>query len=399
MDLILNRYRNLTALVAAILVQLVLLAYQVKSNQEVRMIRVWSVTAVTPLARLLEGGRSGTVNFFKDYFVLLDVREQNKHLKADLDRVQLENQVLRSQLDTADRAKALSVFQEQSQMKTVAARVIGNSPGSNGRVVLIDRGTGSGIQAGMAVITPDGIVGKIVSSYPTASNLLLITDPAFAAGVLSQKNRVHGTLKGNGTGSVIVDYVQNEQNVEVGEWFYTAGDDRIFPKGLLAGTVTAVRPGRSVKEIFLNPSGLQNGLEDVLVILQGDHKPIPDLPTPNQSVHLQPLPPAEDGSLDPLNTAHNAPKTGGAETDLDREVEHMRRIGDDQKHVFGERGRGAPDFNKAPDPGAAKPPVGAAKPTATPTAQQKAAPSSPATPLATNPANPGPTPAVSQPRP
>ena len=368
MDLILNRYRNLTALVAAILVQLILLAYQVKSNKEVRLIRVWAVTAVTPLARLLEGGRSNSVNFFKDYFVLLDVREQNKRLQSDLNRVQLENQVLRSELDTAERGKALSVFQEQSGMKTVAARIIGNSPGSNGRVVLIDRGTGSGIQPGMAVITPDGIVGKIVSSYPTASNLLLVTDPAFAAGVLSQKNRVHGTLKGTGNSSVIVDYVQNEQNVEVGEWFYTAGDDRIFPKGLLAGTVSAVRPGRTVKEIFLSPSGLQHGLEDVLVILEGDHKPIPDLPPPNQSVHLQPLPPAEGEAANPNaaatvsgNTSTNASssasntspsKTGGAQTDLDREVERARRIGEDQKHVFGERGRGAPDFNRVPDPGA-----------------------------------------------
>jgi rod shape-determining protein MreC len=370
MDLILNRYRNLTALVAAILVQLVLLAYQVKSNQEVRLIRVWAVSAVTPLARLLEGGRSGTVTFFRDYFVLLDVREQNKRLQTDLNRVQLENQVLRSELDTAERGRALSVFQEQSQMKTVAARIIGNSPGSNGRVVLIDRGTGSGIQPGMAVITPDGIVGKIVSSYPTASNLLLVTDPTFAAGVLSQKNRVHGTLKGTGNSNALVDYVQNEQNVEVGEWFYTAGDDRVFPKGLPAGTVTAVRPGRTVKEIFLSPSGLQNGLEDVLVILEGDHKPIPDLPPPGQSVHLQPLPTSEGDSADPLSAA----RSSGAQTDLDREVEHTRRIGEDQKHVFGERGRGAPDFNKVPT---AAPPVAApSSPASASPASNSQAPSS-----------------------
>src|SRR5690242_12989133 len=114
MDLILNRYRNLTALVAAILVQLVLLAYQVKTNQEVRLIRVWSVSAVTPLARLLEDGRSSTVNFFRDYFVLLDVREQNQRLQTDLNRVQMENQMLRSQLDTAERGQALSVFQQQA---------------------------------------------------------------------------------------------------------------------------------------------------------------------------------------------------------------------------------------------------------------------------------------------
>jgi rod shape-determining protein MreC len=393
MDLILNRYRNLTALVAAILVQLVLLAYQVKSNQEVRLIRVWAVSAVTPLARLLEGGRSGTVNFFKDYFVLLDVREQNKRLQTDLNRVQLENQYLRSQLDTAERGRALSVFQEQSGMKTVAARIIGNSPGSNGRVVLIDRGTGSGVQPGMAVITPDGIVGKIVSAYPIASTLLLVTDPTFAAGVLSQKNRVHGTLKGTGNSSVLVDYVQNEQNVEVGEWFYTAGDDFIFPKGLPAGTVTAVRPGRTVKEIVLSPSGLQNGLEDVLVILEGNHKPIPDLPPSGQSVHLQPPPTVEGDPADALSTARNS----GPQTDLDREVEHTRRIGEDQKHVFGERGRGAPDFNKVPDPGArpaaaqsVTPPAAAQPPLSAP------APNAP-TPATSAPANPPPS--TAQPRP
>jgi rod shape-determining protein MreC len=390
MDLILNRYRNLTALVAAILVQLVLLAYQVKSNQEVRLIRVWAVTGVTPLARLLESGRSGTVGFFKDYFVLLDVRQQNKRLQTDLNRVQLENQFLRSQLDTAERGQALAVFQQQSGMKTIAARIVGNSPGSNGRVVLIDRGTGSGIQPGMAVMTPDGIVGKIVSSYPTASTLLLITDPTFAAGVISQKNRVHGTLKGTGNSSVLVDFVQNEQTVEVGEWFYTAGDDRIFPKGLPAGVVTAARPGRTVKEIFLSPSGLQNGLEDVLVILEGDHKPIPDLPVSSQTLHLQPLPPAEGDAAGAVNQPHGS----GAQTDLDREVEHTRKLGEDQKHVFGERGRGAPDFNKALDPAAARPPAASAPkqsppstPSSTPSSGPSPAPASPP-PVVASPSHP-----------
>jgi rod shape-determining protein MreC len=379
MDLILNRYRNLTALVAAILVQLVLLAYQVKSNQEVRLIRVWAVSAVTPLARLLEGGRSSTTGFFKDYFVLLDVRDQNKRLQTDLNRVELENQYLRSELDTSERGKALAVFQEHSRAKTIAARIIGNSPGSNGRVVLIDRGTGSGIQPGMAVITPSGIVGKIVSSYPTASTLLLITDPTFAAGVISQKNRVHGTLKGAGNGNVIVDYVQNEQNIESGEWFYTSGDDRIFPKGYPAGTVVAVRPGRTVKEIFLSPSGLQNGLEDVLVILEGDHMPIPEVPVPNQTVFLQPLPRA-DGDTESQSSARSP---GGAQTDLDREVEHTRRIGEEQKHVFGERGRGAPDFNRVSDPGAGHAPATA--PTAQPLPPKFPAPPAQPSPLPASP--------------
>ena len=84
MEIFLNRYRNLTVLLVAIVAQLVLLAYQVKSNGEVRLIRVWAVSAVTPLARVIEAGRSGTVHFIRDYFVLLNVREEKQpHFQAE----------------------------------------------------------------------------------------------------------------------------------------------------------------------------------------------------------------------------------------------------------------------------------------------------------------------------
>ena len=198
MEFLLNRYRNLTVLLVAILAQLVLLAYQVKSNGEVRLIRVWAVTAVTPLARVIETGRSGISHFFSDYFVLLDVREENKRIKQDLDRIQMENQYLRTELDTADRARALAIFQSHSPSKTVAAHIIGNTTGSGAKEVIVDRGATSGVEKGMAVITPTGIVGKVVDVFPVASFVLLVTDPSFAAGVISQKNRVHGTLKGQG---------------------------------------------------------------------------------------------------------------------------------------------------------------------------------------------------------
>src|SRR5215471_16869932 len=276
MDQIINRYRNVLLLAVTILAQLALLAYQIKSNQEVRLIRVWAVSAVTPMARVLEAGRSGTSHFFGDYFALRHVRDENNELKTELNRVKMENQYLRTELNTADRAKALAIFEKTSPSKLLAARVIGNSTASNGKVVLIDRGTNSNVQRGMAVTTPDGIVGKVIMVYPTASQVLLIIDPTFAAGVISQKNRVHGTLRGQGYGSVIVDYVQNETKLDQGEWFYTSGDDRIFPKGLPVGVADIVRPGTARKEIYVTPSGLQNGLEEVFVVLEGVHSPIPD---------------------------------------------------------------------------------------------------------------------------
>ena len=353
MELLLNRYRNLTVLLVSILAQLVLLAYQVKSNQEVRLIRVWAVTAVTPLARGIEGGRSSLAHFFADYFVLLDVREENKRIKTELDRIQMENQYLRTELSTADRARSLAIFQQRSPSKTIAAHIIGNSTDSGAKVVFVDRGSTSGIQKGMAVITPDGIVGKVTSVYPTASLILLITDPTFAAGVISQKNRVHGTLKGQGHSTVMVDYVQNEEKVDQGEWFYTSGDDRIFPKGLPAGEATVVRAGKSRKEIYVTPSGFQNGLEDVLIIVEGVHAPLPQVPPGNQPVHLLAPPPVEAGTA-PVA----APSQAGPLSDADRLVDHYRKIGESQKHVYGERGAGAPNFNASPaeiKPAAPKP--------------------------------------------
>src|SRR5437764_13402051 len=107
MDSLLNRYRNVTVLVLVIMAQLVLLAYQVKSGSDVRLIRVWAVTGVTPLARTLEGIRSGVTYFLGNYITLRDTTRQNREMREELGRLKMENQYLRTELSTADRAQAL----------------------------------------------------------------------------------------------------------------------------------------------------------------------------------------------------------------------------------------------------------------------------------------------------
>ncbi len=368
MDSLLNRYRNLSVLLLVIVAQLLLLAYQVRSSQDVRLIRVWSVTAVMPLARLVETVRTRTVSFLREYVALLDVRQDNGRMQRELGRLKMENQYLKTELGTADRARALSVFQSRSPSRTIAARIIGSGTGASSRVVFVDRGSSNGVAKGMAVVTPDGIVGKVIASYPTASQVVLVTDPSFAAGVVSQVHRVHGTLKGQGHSSCLVDYVQTEEKVAVGEWFYTSGDDRVFPKGLPVGQVRISRTGRIFKEIFLTPSGLQQGLEEVLIVLEGVHQPVPDGPQAPQPLHLlSPPPPDSAAAADQFTGVR-----GGLSTDADRLLERYRRIGEAQKHVFGEGAPGSrpPNFNLNPDAagGAAAPAPAAPKTPASPAA-------------------------------
>lgn len=321
MEALFNRYRNVFALVVAIVAQLILLAYQVRSNGEVRLIRVWAVSAVTPIARGMDTGRSSVSHFLDHYVFLVGVRGENERLKTELDKVRLENQFLSNELSTADRAKALAIFQQRTASRTVAAHVIGNTTGIGAKVVIVDRGSDSGIEKGMAVITPDGIVGKITNVFPTASYMLLITDPSFAAGVLSQKSRIHGTVKGQASGTVIVDYVQNEQPVQQGEWFYTAGDDRIFPKGLPVGPATIVRQGRARKDIQIDPQGLKGGLEEVLIVVDGVHRALPEPVADTQPLHLLDAAPPEPGDA-PVTV-----ETGPRVTEADRLMERYRKMG------------------------------------------------------------------------
>jgi rod shape-determining protein MreC len=383
MDGFLARYRNLSVLVIVIMAQLVLLAVQVKNNQDVRLIRVWAVTAITPLARVLEGLRANTFGVASEYWELIQVRSENRTMKAELDRLKLETQYLKEELATAKRVEAMAAFVQRNPNKTIGARIIGAGAGMNSKVVFIDRGSMSGVLKGMPVITPDGIVGKVTASYPMASQVMLITDPTFACGVVSDKTRIHGTARGQGNNQLLIDYIQNEQPVQEGEIFYTSGDDRIFPRGLPVGPVRVAKAGKLFQEIYVAPAAFDKGLAEVLVVLEGVHQQIPEL-TGGASAgpEMKPLapPPAEVTTVAPDATPAQR-SNQRTSTEADRLVEKYRALGEQQGVSYGNGGR-VPNFNApvAPRPVTPKtqtPADAANRPVSPPTAQPTQQPVTP----------------------
>jgi rod shape-determining protein MreC len=333
MESLFSRYRSLTVLLLVLFAQLVLVAYQVKTGRDVRLIRAWAVSAVTPLARLLEGARTNTSRFLEDYFLLAGVRQENRRLAADADRLRVENRFLRSELGAADRVQALSLLQARTPSRTVAARVIGTAPGANSRVIFADRGSTAGVRVGMAAINADGLVGKVTAVYPADSQIMLVTDLGFAAGVISAKNRVQGTLKGLGQPLCKVDYIQNEEKVEPGEWFYTSGEDRVFPRGLPVGQVKSAGNGNPFKEVLVAPSGLGRSLEEVLIVLEGVHQPVPETPAAAGVTPLLPPPPADQPEVKEPEQS-GAPVVPG--TDADRLLERYKKAAESQGRVYGD---------------------------------------------------------------
>ena len=396
MESLLNRYRNITVLLLVIFAQLVLLAVQVKNDQDVRIIRVWTVSAVTPVARVAEWLRGGSIGFVRNYITLHNADADNRRLEKEVGRLKMDNIFLRNELATADRARALQVFQSQIQSRTLAANVIGIGAGSNSKVVFVNRGSAEGVMRGMAVVTPDGIVGKVIAAYPTASEVQLVTDADFAAGVISQKTQVRGTLKGQGTPLCKVDYIPYEDKLEIGETFYTSGDDRVFPRGFPVGVVKSVKQATPFKEVLVDPAGLQHGLEDVLIIVNGVHQDIPEVPPANQPVYIG-TPPPNPGEQP--TTTQAAP--AGTEADKLRNL--YKAVGESENYTFGDSGVGArpPDFTKLPPlngrgaapatqpngttPGTARPPAPAGT---SPGATPKTTPPAVKPPAAVRPGNP-----------
>jgi rod shape-determining protein MreC len=349
---LLNRYRNVTVLLLVIMAQLVLLAVSAKNDQDVRMIRVWTMTAVTPVARVVEAIRGGGSGFLRNYVFLHDTNEENKRLHTEVDKLLMENTFLKNELATAERAKALQVFQAHTPSKTLAATIVGIGAGTSSKVVLVDRGTLNGVQRGMAVVTPEGIVGKVVSAYPTGSHVQLITDPEFAAGVMT-KGGARGTLKGQGIPQCRVDYVPFEEKIDVGDWVYTSGDDRIFPRGFVVGQVKSVRPGQPYKEILVEPSAPRVP-DDVLIIVEGVHQEIPDTPPTMQPVYIS-APPPGSGS-NPADPGASGAPTG---TEADRLHAAYKALGEQQGHTFGDNSTGQkpPDYTKVTTPVVVPPPA------------------------------------------
>ena len=249
MESFFSRYRNEWVLLGIIFVQLIALATQVRvpsqprsgattqasvaPGQEgsTRLIRVWAVAAISPFQKLAAFSGGGVRGIWRNYIDLRGVRAENEDLKRQLEQTHLAQLRMQQDAEQGRRLQALLGFKEQYISKTLAAQVIGTSGTELARVIYIDRGSRDGVQAGMAVVTPDGIVGKISRADRSTSQVLLISDPQSGAGVLLERLRLNGILKGTSSGYPEVQNVMADEKIEIGDRIITTGGDRVFPKG------------------------------------------------------------------------------------------------------------------------------------------------------------------------
>jgi rod shape-determining protein MreC len=276
-------------LAIVVLAQVLLLAFQVRHVNraqpgEVPLIRYWAAEIVTPLERAGTWTLSKIGGVWRGYVGLRATRDENTRLREENDQLKLRNRQLETEATEALRLEDVLKFREAhpeapmvpgqvvaSSGAMLAAQVIGASADPNTHTVFINRGARDHIHRNMGVITPDGIVGKIVEVFPSTAQVQLIDDKDSGVGALFLATRTHGVLKGpdirTGDPRPRMEYIVSDEKVQPGDVIITSGEDRIFPKGLPVGVVADAKPANPFQIIHVRTAARLDRLEDVLVLL------------------------------------------------------------------------------------------------------------------------------------
>lgn len=222
------------------------------------------------------------------------VRNASRYFGTLVD-VQLENAELRRhQLGAGERLLRFEQLEQENlhlrellqmsqrvQTKSIAADILYNAPDPFARKVILDRGTQQGVEAGLAVLDANGVIGQVTRVHPVQSEVTLLTDRNQSIPVSVVRNGVRGVLYGVGRGMLEMRHVLAEVDIQPGDRLVTSGLDGIFVPGLPVATVTRVdRDQDAFARIECEPLAAIERSVQVLVIGRAAYPPPPPPPEP-----------------------------------------------------------------------------------------------------------------------
>ncbi len=266
---LLQRYREPLVVGALLLVPLVLFLSSGHKGREPNLVDRAVLAVSSPVQGLFTWAINGVGSAVGGYVALRGAHEEAGECRVKLAEAHAELNALKEARLENERLKGMLGYVEGTVEQEILARVVGINPTPHFQSVRINRGESDGVRVGMPVVTREGVVGQVVLTVGGSADVMLVTDPNSRIGALDQRSRVRATATGAGDGKLLsLDFVRRDDDVKEGDVLVTAGTDGVFPKGLLVGTVKAVR--RPQVGMFLGgalaPAVDVHRLEEVLVV-------------------------------------------------------------------------------------------------------------------------------------
>ena len=265
------RQRTGYLFLVVLLGHVILISAQVQSEKGVPLLSEVAFSVLAEVQRVTSGGFGAVQRGWSSYIGLRGVYKENLALKDELAATRLKAEEQRAIADRTRGLEQLLELKNRLEIKTTAAEVIAAGVTLDFRAITISKGSLQGIRGDMAVIAPEGVVGRVVATSPTAAQVQLLIDANAAAGAIIERSRAQGIAVGAGDRGFILDKVSEASDIVVGDRVVTSGIEgtfAIYPKGFLIGTVSAVKKlGSAYSEILVKPAVDFSRLEDVLVVL------------------------------------------------------------------------------------------------------------------------------------
>ena len=207
-------------------------------------------------------------NVYDDYIALVDIKK--KYDKAIIEKKTLyyKNLLLQERLSELERLKKLLNYKELYNLNTIACNVIGRDLNGFIKYIVVDRGKDDNVEKNDAIISYDGLVGKVTEVYKNSAKVITIINSNNNVSIMNFKTRTVGIMHGDGLGKLIVDYYIKTDNVTIGDILITSGLGKIYPKGIPVGTVekVEVNPNSLFRKIWINSLVDFHKLENVLIV-------------------------------------------------------------------------------------------------------------------------------------
>jgi rod shape-determining protein MreC len=257
-------------LAALLLGQVVLMSALAKHPEnEQSIFRAWVMTPLSFVERIVNGAVSAVTGTVASYVDLRHARAENIELREKNDQMLGELNELREHAAELERLRTQLALPPRAQYRSIAANVIARDATTWFRRLTIDRGTLDGLKLNMPVTTAAGVVGRVISVGPNFAMVQVVTDKQAGVGAMLQNSRAMGEVRGLDNAHCELKNVSTAVNVQEGESVVSTGLDRIYPKGLLIGTVERIDqdPNAPFNKIVIKLTAPVDRLEHVLVLL------------------------------------------------------------------------------------------------------------------------------------
>jgi rod shape-determining protein MreC len=266
---------------ALVVSHIILISAQVSTKRGVPILQEVTFGAFAEMQRAATTAFGSAREGWQNYFALQEIRRENEQLKQEVTRLRVSLEQERNIAQQSRTLQQLLDLRSATDFETTAAMVIGSGADPEFRTITIDKGTQDGLRADMAVMSPAGVVGRILMPTARAAKVQLIIDRDAAAGVMIERTRVAGIVTGLGSaeemgfqaGLIELNYVPGSAEVKVGDRLVTSGIDGIYPKGLPVGEIQSAERKGGEWRIRVKPTVDFAALEAVLVVRKSPEPP------------------------------------------------------------------------------------------------------------------------------